>query len=73
MIMVGWYVTSPVVESVIARTLTVTREIGTNRTQVETGYSILTPIARYWAIPVVLAILLWAFLAPQEAGSYYER
>ena len=67
-----WYVSSPVVEMVIAQSLNATREFGTNNTQVETGYSILIPIARYWAIIPVLAVLLWAFLAPREAGSYYE-
>ena len=68
----GWYISSPVIEMVIDRTLNKTREFGTNTTQVETGYKILIPIARYWAIIPVLAVLLWAFLAPREAGSYYE-
>jgi len=67
----AWYVTLPVAVAGLNVGSNVTEGMGVDEPEVNLSYSILRYLVHLWPVPIVLAVLLWAFLAPREAGSYY--
>jgi len=72
--MMIWYVSQPVVSTVIDRTGTVVRDLNANTTGYEQGINVVSLVNVIWAPIFILILLTFGYLAStrQEGISYYR-
>lgn len=66
-IMFLWYITQPIVITLIGRTMAIAENMGHNNTYLNTGIGILVFIEYWWGPIALLGIaILWMFISTQR-------
>ena len=73
-IMMGWYITQPMLMQTLGLTQNMTEDMNVNTTQSGQTYSLLKRIVVWWGPVFVLILLIFAVVASQrrELRGYYE-
>lgn len=73
-VIVLWYLTQPIVYTIIDKTAPVAREMGANTTGYEQGISLIGVVNIVWPGFFIILFLIYGFLASSEKEgiSYYR-